>query len=416
MGKAFLGWSLVLCVVLGACGDDGTGSGSAGNNDIGPLPERDVIEVQGRLEAEFVGAGPPSVCDWGDGRVVVNLRVRDRADDEENSRVVLPNAESENGTRMDALLVDSSISLDEDSRLVVPRFDGTVCGAEDVECPDGYTCANTNFCERPASFTIAPGSVRFVPNRVSFQNLSVAVLIDESAAMGVGDDSQDPAGDRHFAAKAFIEALAPRFPGVEVALYTFGGEGTEGVKRVIDYTQDYTFLAGTATTLEPSGGDRPLFDAMGQAADDLRSAGRRNSVVVVITGGPDTSSELRIADVDEKLAGLPVFVVHLGGVVSANGTLPDDELIRMTCRLGGNYYYELQSSLLRKSVVFIADIIDGVWQVELEAAGLQIDPKAFTTLSATMRLNVPALNLTQTLEFEGGAQGFFGERLFVPYR
>ncbi len=414
---ARIGVACVLVAVAASvgCGDEGAGAGRAGDPGV-PLPERDVIQVEGRLEAEFVGAGPPSICDWGDGRVVINMRIRDRADDAENARVVLPNAVSGAGRRVDELLVDNAMSLDVDSRLVVPRFDSVVCGGPASECPEGFECSNTTFCERPASFTIAPGSVRFVPNRVSFKDLSVALLIDESAQIGMGETAQDPAGDRHFAAKAFLEKLAPRFPGVEVALYTFGGDGLSGVQQVVGYTQDYGLLAETVVGLEPSGGERPLFDAMSTAAEHLALDGRQNAVVVVITGGPDTGSEAQIGDLDERLAGVPVFFVHLGAASSPNQTLPDDELIRLSCRLGGNYYYELQSSLLRKSVVFIADIIDGVWTVEVEAAGLRIDTKAFTTLAATLRLNAPDLGFSQTLEFEGGAQGFFGNRLFLPYR
>lgn len=410
---------VALSLALLGCGDDGGGGGAAsgdggGGND-GPRPERDVIQVAAPLKAEFVGAGPPSVCDWGDGRVVINLRIRDRTD-REDSRVVLPNAETVDGVRMDELFNDGFISLDEDTSLVEPRFDGSVCGEAGAECPDGYTCANTRLCERPASFSVVPGSVRFVPSRVSFIGLSVALLIDESAAIGVGDGAQDAAGDRHFAARAFLESLSERFPAVEVGLYTFGGEGTAGVEQVIDFTQDTTFVAGTLDSLEASDGGRPLFDAMDTAATDLAADGRSNSILVVVTGGPDTSSALKIRDMDDRLADVPVFVVHLGGVQTENGTLPDDELIRLSCRLGGNYYYELQTDDLRKSTVLVADIIDGVWQVELEAAGLRIDPKAFTTLSATMRLSSPGLNFNQVLEFEGGGAGNFGNRLFIPYR
>ena len=100
----------------------------------------------------------------------------------------------------------------------------------------------------------------------------------------------------------------------------------------------------------------------------------------------------------------------------ANGTLPADELITLACHTGGNYYYELSTALLRKSVVYIADIIDGVWSLEIEAEGLAIEPDKFTTLAATMNLQVEGLHFEQTLEFEGGAQGNFGNRLFLPYR
>jgi len=404
-----------LCLCLCACDDPVGGVASGGDGDE-PIPERDVITVDGQIKAEFVGAGPPSICDWGDGRVVVNLRIKDRAGDEDTSRVVLPNAVSANGQRVDELLVDGAISLDADSRLVVPRFDTQVCGAEMSDCPDEYECANTTFCERAANFSVALDSVKFVPNRVSFRNLSVALIIDESEDMGVGDQAQDPAGDRHFAAKAFLEKLTERFPDVEVGLYTFGGEGRQGVSQVIGYTKDYDLISETLLGLEASGGDRPLFDAMLTASEHLKLTDRDNAVMVVITGGPDEGSTADVAQLDEELVDTPVFFVHLGGVSSQNQTLPDDELIRLACRLGGNYYYELQSSLLRKSVVFIADIIDGVWTVEVEAAGLLIDPKAFTTLSATMRMDLPELGFSQTLEFEGGAQGFFGNRLFLPYR
>ena len=410
-------WWVLLAVALIAQGCDDPVSGvGAGDDDDGPLPERDVIQVDGQLEAEFVGAGPPSICDWGDGRVVVNLRIKDRAENDAESRVVLPNAVSVEGRRVDELMVDDALNLDGDSRLVVPRFNTQVCGAEEVDCPEDYTCANTTFCERPASFTIAPGSVKFVPNRVSFRNLSVALLIDESSSIGEGMNAQDPAGDRHFAAKAFLEKLGVRFPDVEVALYTFGGEGRQGVSQVIGYTKDLNLISGTVVGMAPMGGNRPLYDAMLTASEHLEQSGRTNSVMVVITGGPDDSSEALVRDLDERIIDTPAFFVHLGGVASMNQTLPDDELIRLSCRLGGNYYYELQSSLLRKSVVFIADIIDGVWTVEVEAAGLRIDPKAFTTLSATLRIDISELAFGQTLEFEGGAQGFFGNRLFLPYR
>ncbi len=409
---------LFLALLAAACGEDkGAASSNNDGNNGEPLPEREVITVEGDLRAQFVGGGPPSVCDWGDGRVVVNLRIRDRAGDDD-SRVVLPNAENLDGDRVDSLLVDEAIALEAGTRLVVPRFDGTYCGAtEDEECPKLYECSNTTFCEREIPFSIVPGSVRFVPSRVSFEDLSVAILIDESKYIGEGDDAQDPGDDRHFAAKAFIDALQTRFPGVEVAVYAFGGDGADGVRREQGYTRILEPVKELVTTLGGAeGGERPMYDAMKIAADDLAAGGRDNAVLAVITGGADTSSATTVDAVTEQLGNTPVFFVHLGGIVSANGTLPEDELISIACQTGGNYYYELSTALLRKSVVYIADIIDGVWTLEIEAEGLAIEPDNFTTLAATMNISVEGLEFEQTLEFEGGAQGNFGNRLFLPYR
>lgn len=413
-----LGAVLILLLSIAACGED-KGAASANNdgNNGEPLPEREVITVEGDLRAQYVGGGPPSVCDWGDGRVVVNLRIRDRKG-EEDSRVVLPNAENLDGERVDTLLVDEALTLEAGSRLVVPRFDGTYCGAsEEDECPKLYECSNTTFCEREIPFSVVPGSVRFVPSRVSFENLSVAILIDESKYIGEGDTAQDPGDDRHFAAKAFIDALQERFPGVEVAVYAFGGDGAEGVRREQGYTRILEPVKELVTELGGTeGGERPMWDAMKIAKQDLVDGGRNNAVLAVITGGGDTSSDTSAAEVTEQLGDTPVFFVHLGGIVSGNATLPNDELITMACQTGGNYYYELSTALLRKSVVYIADIIDGVWTFEIEAEGLAIEPDKFTTLAATMRLSVEGLDFEQTLEFEGGAQGNFGNRLFLPYR
>ena len=406
---------ILLCA---ACSDDKS-AGAANNGDANngdPLPEREVITVDGDLRAQYVGGGPPSVCDWGDGRVVVNLRIRDRAG-EDGSRVVLPNAENFDGQRVDTLLVDEALVLEEGTRLVVPRFDGTYCGATDEECPKLYECSNTTFCERPIPFSIVPGSVRFVPSRVSFEGLSVAILLDESKYIGEGDDAQDPGDDRHFAAKSLISALQERFPGVQVAVYAFGGDGADGVRREQGYTRILEPVKELVVQLGGSeGGERPMYDAMKIAADDLRADGRDNAVLAVITGGADTSSATTVDELTDHLGATPVFFVHLGGIVSANGTLPADDLITLACQTGGNYYYELSTALLRKSVVYIADIIDGVWTFEIEAEGLAIEPDKFTTLAATMNLRVEGLDFEQTLEFEGGAQGNFGNRLFLPYR
>jgi hypothetical protein len=308
--------------------------------------------------------------------------------------------------------------LEEGSRLVVPRFDGSICGAtEEEECPKLYSCANTTFCERAIPFSIVPGTVRFVPSRVNFEGLSVAILIDESKFIGEGPGAQDPGDDRHFAAKAFIEALQVRFPGVEVAVYAFGGDGEDGVRREQGYTRILEPVKDLVLSLGGTeGGERPMYDAMVIAARDLRADGRTNSVLAVITGGPDTSSASSADDVVRELSETPVFFVHLGGIVSGNGTLPADELINIACRTTGNYYYELSTALLRKSVVYIADIIDGVWTLEIEAEGLAIEFDNFTTLAATMNIEVAELGFVQTLEFEGGAQGNFGNRLFLPYR
>jgi hypothetical protein len=136
--------------------------------------------------------------------------------------------------------------------------------------------------------------------------LSVAILVDSSAAMG---------SSYRLNVVEPVLALVRALPeGARYSLWTTGDRPT----KVVDHTDDRTVAGDALRRVAPQGGNYML-DAISEASSDLAKLSREGDrkVVVAVTGmGPELSyvDKYRSADVGEK--NLDLF---LGVVIEAGG-------------------------------------------------------------------------------------------------
>lgn len=122
--------------------------------------------------------------------------------------------------------------------------------------------------------------------------LSVAILVDSSAAMG---------SSYRLNVVDAVVALVSRLPsGTRYALWTTGDRPT----KVLDHTDDRAAAASVLRRVAPQGGNYAL-DGVDQAAADLRKLSREGDrrVMIAVTGtGPEFSyvDKLRAADRGEE--------------------------------------------------------------------------------------------------------------------
>lgn len=135
--------------------------------------------------------------------------------------------------------------------------------------------------------------------------LSVAVLVDTSAAMG--------ASYRLNVVEAVVGLVARLPEGARYALWTTGDRPT----KVVDHTDDRRAAGEALRRVAPQGGNMML-DALAEASVDLKKLSREGdrTVVVAVTGtGPELSyrDKHRSAEEAEKNAELFLLVQIEGG-------------------------------------------------------------------------------------------------------
>jgi hypothetical protein len=186
---------------------------------------------------------------------------------------------------------------------------------------------------------VAPADVALAENGVSrdvtsfkpdHRPLSVAVLVDTSAAMG--------ASYRLNVVDAVV-GLVTRLPeGARYALWTTGDRPT----KIVDHTVEREAAGKALRLVAPQGGNM-LLDAFGEASADLKKLSREGdrTVVVAVTGtGPELSyrDKYRAAEEAEKRAELFLSVqVDSGDAdfdMRSNLSYVQDRLARAT---GGHY-------------------------------------------------------------------------------
>lgn len=160
-----------------------------------------------------------------------------------------------------------------------------------------------------AATGVSPADVALLENGVardvvSFKPdarpLSVAILVDSSAAMG--------SAYRLNVVRA-VESLVTRLPdGTRYALWTTGDRPT----KIVDHTDDRQAASKALRRVVPQGGNY-MIDAVAEAAEDLKKLSREGdrTVVLGVTGtGPEFSyiDKYRAADRGEAAAELFLFV------------------------------------------------------------------------------------------------------------
>jgi VWFA-related protein len=186
---------------------------------------------------------------------------------------------------------------------------------------------------------VSPADVAVVENGVSRditsfkpdrRPLSVAVLVDSSAAMG--------SAYRLNVVEAVVGLVARLPDGTRYALWTTGDRPT----KIVDHTDDREAAGKALRLVAPQGGNYML-DAFGEASADLKKLSRegdRTAVVAVTGTGPEFSysDKYRAAEQAEKNAELYLSVEIDSGDAElearANLSYVMDRMARAT---GGRY-------------------------------------------------------------------------------
>ena len=142
-------------------------------------------------------------------------------------------------------------------------------------------------------------AVRLTDFRVSDDPVSIAVLLDTSGSMSLGE--------RLDCAKRAAERLFDQLrPVDEAGLFTFD----QNLKTVVPFTADLRALRKGLDAIKPFG-STALYDATAAVARQLANRHAARRAVVAITDGFDTSSDLN-AQAAASLAGsidVPVYVL-----------------------------------------------------------------------------------------------------------
>jgi Ca-activated chloride channel family protein len=149
--------------------------------------------------------------------------------------------------------------------------------------------------------------------------VSVAVLMDVSGSMAVGDNISR-------AREAVTMLAAALQPGDEVALFTFDSR----LQQVIPFTSNVAALRDASLTGRPWG-VTSLFDSIGETARVVAERANRHRALLVITDGVDTASRLTPSEVSGIAASIDV-PVHLIGVATpsdhANAEMAEQAAVR----------------------------------------------------------------------------------------
>jgi len=159
--------------------------------------------------------------------------------------------------------------------------------------------------------------------------VTVGLVVDHSGSMS------RKLGDVMSAARAFVRSSNPED---EMFVVNFNEKVTLGLPRGIRLSSDADQL-GAAILNAPATGQTALYDAVGEALNNLQSAGREKKVLVVISDGADNASRLGLTELLQHAGRSSVLIYTIGIFESDDPDRNPKVLRRLAGVTGGEAFF-----------------------------------------------------------------------------
>jgi Ca-activated chloride channel homolog len=159
--------------------------------------------------------------------------------------------------------------------------------------------------------------------------VTVGLVVDHSGSM-----SRKLAGVMS-AARSFVQSSNPED---EMFVVNFNEKVTLGLKAGVLFTSSADEL-GAAILNAPVTGQTALYDAVGEALQRLKSAGRDKQVLIVISDGADNASTLRLSELLLQVRQSSALVYTIGIFDSADPDRNPRVLRRLAGNTGGEAFF-----------------------------------------------------------------------------